>query len=302
MIDLTQEKVQLEKIEMQEEKPQPKWTEILTPKSKLLDLKLKEVWRYRDLLFLFVKRDFKAQYRQTILGPLWHVIQPVFTTLIFLVIFNNLAKIPTDGIPAILFYMSSLTIWNYFAACLTSTSNTFVANAGIFGKVYFPRLVLPLSIVMSNMVKFGIQLGLLIIVYAYYLLKGEIVFSFGPHLLLMPAIAVVMAMLGLGMGIIISSVTTKYRDVAVLIQFGVQLLMYITPVAYPLSYAMESKYRGLMLFNPLSSLVEGFRYSIFGTGTVDVGLATYSIGFAVVAVLIGIILFNKVERSFMDTV
>jgi lipopolysaccharide transport system permease protein len=300
MIDVVQEPMVT--IANSNSEPHRKWTEVISPRSNPFDLKLREVWRYKDLLFLFVKRDFKAQYRQTILGPLWHLIQPLFTTLIFFILFNSLAKIPTDGIPAVLFYMSSLTIWNYFASCLISTSNTFVANAGIFGKVYFPRLVLPLSIVMSNMIRFCIQFGLLIILFVYHVITGRIEFSFGPHLLLIPVIAVVMALLGLGLGIIISSLTTKYRDFSVLIQFGVQLLMYITPVAYPLSFVMSSRFKDFIFFNPLSSLVEGFRYAVFGTGTLNTYLIAYSIIFTLVAVLSGIVIFNKVERSFMDTV
>lgn len=282
-----------------EEKP---WTEVISPKADLLDLKLNDVWRYRDLLLLFVKRDFAAQYKQTVLGPLWHILQPLFTTFIFFILFNNLAKIPTNGIPPILFYMCSLTIWNYFAACLSNTSNTFVANAGIFGKVYFPRLVLPLSVVISNLVKFTIQFALLIVLITYYSLSGQFSLHLGLHTLLLPVIAIIMASLGLGLGIIISSLTTKYRDFSVLIQFGVQLLMYLTPVAYPLSFVADSKYSLFVLFNPLSSLVEGFRYALLGTGTFDQQLFLYSITFTAVAVFTGIIIFNKVERSFMDTV
>jgi lipopolysaccharide transport system permease protein len=282
-----------------EEKP---WTEILTPKAGLLDLKLKDVFRYRDLLFLFVKRDFTAQYKQTILGPLWHIIQPLFSTLIFFILFNSLAKIPTDNIPPVLFYMSSLTIWNYFSSCLTTTSNTFVANAGIFGKVYFPRLVLPLSVIISNMIRFGIQFSLLIILMLYFIFTGKFAITIGLYTLLLPVIALIMASLGLGLGIIISSLTTKYRDFTVLITFGVQLLMYLTPVAYPLSFVMDSKFKYLMLANPLSSLVEGFRYALFGVGSLNYTLFSYSILFTIVAVLIGIITFNKVERSFMDSV
>jgi lipopolysaccharide transport system permease protein len=278
------------------------WTEVISPKVNLLDLRLHDVWRYRDLLFLFVKRDLAAQYKQTVLGPLWHVIQPLFTTAIFFILFHSLAKIPTNDVPPILFYMASLTIWNYFASCLTNTSNTFVANASIFGKVYFPRLVLPLSIVVSNMVRFGIQFALLLILMVFYAIKGEYTFHFGLHTLLLPVITIIMAGLGLGLGIIISSLTTKYRDFAVLIQFGVQLLMYVTPVAYPLSFVMQSKYKIFMLANPLSSLVEGFRYALMGIGTFNQTYFFYSIGFTVIALVIGVIIFNKVERSFMDTV
>lgn len=278
------------------------WTEILQPRTRLLDLRLKEVWRYRDLLMLFVKRDFTAAYRQTILGPLWHIIQPVFTSIMFLVVFNKIAKIPTDTLPPILFYMCSITIWNYFAACLGSTSATFVSNAGIFGKVYFPRLVSPLSVVLSNIVRFGIQFSLLIGMIAYYGLSGLYVVHIGWQVLLVPVFVLVMAAMGLGLGIIISSLTTKYRDLTILISFGVQLLMYITPVAYPLSYLGKSEYAGFIKWNPLSPLVEGFRYAILGQGAFDAGYFLYSVLIAMVALFSGIILFNRVERSFMDTV
>jgi lipopolysaccharide transport system permease protein len=198
--------------------------------------------------------------------------------------------------------MSSLTIWNYFSSCLTTTSNTFVANAGIFGKVYFPRLVLPLSVIISNMIRFGIQFSLLIFLMLYFIFTGKFAITIGLHTLLLPVIALIMASLGLGLGIIISSLTTKYRDFTVLITFGVQLLMYLTPVAYPLSFVMDSKFKYLMLANPLSSLVEGFRYALFGVGSLNYTLFAYSVVFTIVTVLIGVITFNKVERSFMDTV
>jgi lipopolysaccharide transport system permease protein len=278
------------------------WTEVITPRNHLFNLHLKEVWRYRDLLFLFVKRDFAAQYRQTILGPLWYIIQPVFTTVLFLVVFNKIAKIPTDQLPPLLFYMSSITIWNYFAACLNSTSNTFVANAGIFGKVYFPRLVLPLSTVVSNVIKFGIQFCLLLAMILYYAFAGIYAIHAGWHNLLIPVIVIIMAAIGLGLGIIISSLTTKYRDLTILISFGVQLLMYITPVVYPLSFLEQSKYTNFIRWNPLSPLVEGFRYAVLGQGTFDVYFFGYSILFTLLALLCGVLLFNKVERSFMDTV
>ena len=211
------------------------WDLVIQPKAALLDLNLKEVWRYRDLLWLFVKRDFSAQYKQTILGPLWHFIQPIFTTLVFLLVFGSIANIPTDGIQPILFYMSGITIWNYFSACLTATSGTFVANAGIFGKVYFPRLVIPLSTVLSNIIKFGIQFLLLLAVMVWYGIKNNH-FYFGASWLLIPVLVAMMAGLGLGLGIIISSLTTKYRDFTILIGFAVQLLMYATPIAYPMSF------------------------------------------------------------------
>lgn len=277
------------------------WDQVIEPKAKLLDLNLREVWRYRDLLWLFVKRDFVAQYKQTILGPLWHFIQPIFTTLMFLFIFGKIANIPTDGIAAVPFYMSGIAIWNYFSACLTATSSTFVANAGIFGKVYFPRLVIPLSTVMSNMVKFGIQFLLLLAVMIYYGVKTDH-FHFGFSWLLIPLLVLMMAGLGLGLGIVISSLTTKYRDFNVLIGFAVQLLMYATPVAYPLSYLKDKSYASWVAWNPLSPIVEAFRYALFGTGTVDTAGLLYSGGFITIALFLGMVIFSKVERSFMDTV
>jgi lipopolysaccharide transport system permease protein len=278
------------------------WTEIIRPQSSLFNLNLQEVWRYRDLLMLFVKRDIASQYRQTILGPLWHIIQPIFTTIMFLILFNKIAGISTDALPPTLFYMSSIAIWNYFSSCLSNTSNTFVANAGIFGKVYFPRLVLPLSSIISNMVKFGIQFGILLVMMAYYAFAGIYTPQFGWHTLLLPVIIVLMGAIGLGTGIIISSLTTKYRDLTILIGFGVGLFMYVTPVAYPLSYLEQSKYKQFIEWNPLTPLIEGFRYAVFGTGTFSTGFFLYSIACAFLLLLWGIMIFNKVERSFMDTV
>jgi lipopolysaccharide transport system permease protein len=277
------------------------WDQVIEPRAKLLDLNLKEVWRYRDLLWLFVKRDFTAQYKQTILGPLWHFIQPIFTTVVFLLVFGKIANIPTDGIEPVLFYMSGISIWNYFSACLTATSNTFVANAGIFGKVYFPRLVIPLSTVMSNMVKFGIQFLLLLAVMIWVGIKtGQ--FHFGLSWLLIPLLVIMMAGLGLGLGIIISSLTTKYRDFNVLIGFAVQLLMYATPVAYPLSFLKTKSFAAWIAWNPLTPIVEAFRYALFARGTVDAVGLLYSGSFIVIVLFLGMIIFSKVERSFMDTV
>jgi lipopolysaccharide transport system permease protein len=278
------------------------WTEIILPANDLFDLRLKEVWRYRDLVSLFVKRDLVAQYKQTLLGPLWNVIQPILTTIMFLILFNRIAHIPTDNMPAILFYMSGITIWNYFSSCFTATSSTFISNAGIFGKVYFPRLALPFSVVISNMARFGIQFGLVLCVMIYYAATGQYAIQFGWHLLLIPAIAVLMAIIGLGLGIIVSSLTTKYRDFTILVNFGVQLLMYVTPVAYPLSYLAKSHYKAFIQWNPLSPLVEGFRYALFGTGFFNGWYFLYSAIVAFSCLITGIILFNKVERSFMDTV
>jgi lipopolysaccharide transport system permease protein len=277
------------------------WDQVIEPKARLLDINLGEVWRYRDLLWLFVKRDFVAQYKQTILGPLWHFVQPVFTTIVFMMVFGRIAGIPTDGIPPILFYLSGITIWNYFSVCLTATSNTFLANAAIFGKVYFPRLIMPLSIVVSNMVKFGIQFLLLLSAMAWMGFRQQ-QFHFGASWLLIPLLLVMMAGLGLGLGIIISSLTTKYRDFAVLIGFAVQLLMYATPVAYPLSFLKNISYASWITWNPLTPIIETFRYALFGTGTADVPGLLYSGGFIIVVLFAGIVIFNKVEKSFMDTV
>lgn len=277
------------------------WDTVIQPKAHLLDLNLHEVWRYRDLMFLFVKRDFIAQYKQTILGPLWHFIQPIFTTIVFLLVFGKIANIPTDGIPPILFYMSGITMWNYFSSCLNSTSNTFVANAGIFGKVYFPRLVIPLSTVMSNLVKFGIQFLLLAVVFSYFAVQG-MPLHMGVSLLMIPVLLLMMAGMGLGLGIIISSLTTKYRDLNVLIGFGVQLLMYATPVAYPLSYLQHNKYASWIRWNPLTPILEAFRYALFGQGRFSAGSMVYSTAFITVVLFLGLVTFSKVERSFMDTV
>ncbi len=277
------------------------WDLEIKPQAHLLDINLREVWRYRDLLWMFVKRDFTAQYKQTILGPLWHFIQPLFTTVVFLVVFTNIAKISTDGVPPVLFYMSGITIWNYFSSCLNATSSTFVANAGIFGKVYFPRLVIPLSTVMSNIVKFGIQFLLLLAAMLSYKITTSTTSTISV-LILIPAIILIMAGLGLGLGIIISSMTTKYRDLTVLIGFAVQLLMYATPVVYPLSTITSDKLRFWITLNPLTPLVEAFRYAMLGVGSFDLASFGYSIGFMVITLFIGLLIFSKVEKTFMDTV
>ncbi len=289
---------------MTEQGKDQNWTEVISPKNNLFDIRLREVWRYRDLLFLFVKRDIAAQYKQTILGPLWFVIQPVFTTIVFFLLFSKLAGIPTDGVPQPIFYMCSISAWNYFSMCFISTSTTFTANAGIFGKVYFPRLVMPLSIIVSNILKFGIQLLLLFAIILYYVFTGGYSFHIGANTLLFPFIIIIMAAMGLGFGIIISSLTTKYRDLSILITFGVQLLMYITPVAYSLGFVVQKhpQYQTLIQLNPLSSLIEAFRYSVLGVGYINYGWLAYSCICAVVALFAGILVFNKVERSFMDTV
>ena len=277
------------------------WNIIIEPRSHFLDIKLRDVWNYRDLLFLFVKRDITAQYKQTVLGPLWHFIQPVFTTIVFLMVFGKIANIPTDGIEPVVFYMAGISIWNYFSSCLNATSGTFVANAGIFGKVYFPRIVIPLSSVVSNIVKFAIQFLLLIVVIMYYGLKnGEL--YLGVNWFLVPLLLVMMAALGLGIGIIISSLTTKYRDFTVLIGFAVQLLMYATPVAYPLSYLRQKSFFSIIRYNPLSPIVEAFRYALFNKGSLDTTQLLYSGSFIILVLFFGLMIFNRVEKSFMDTV
>lgn len=278
-----------------------KWDYVITPKKTFFGFDFNEFWRYRDLIILFVKRDFAAQYKQTILGPAWHIIQPVFTTIVFLLLFGKIANISTDGIPAILFYMSGITIWNYFSFCFTNTSNTFVANATIFGKVYFPRLILPVSVVLSNIIKFAIQFGLLLIGMIYYHFNG-FPLTIGLPLLLIPVLILIMAGLGLGLGIIISSLTTKYRDMTVLVTFGVQLLMYATPIAYPISYISNPTFKKIIMLNPLSSLVEAFRYALFQQGAINYDYFIYSIIFTLITLVIGVLIFNKVEGSFMDTV
>jgi lipopolysaccharide transport system permease protein len=285
------------------EKSSLKYNEI-TPKRRLLDINIREVWDYRDLLFLFVKRDFVSTYKQTILGPVWFFIQPIFTTLIFSVIFGRLAELPTDGIPPFLFYLAGITCWGYFSESLMKTSNTFVSNSGLFGKVYFPRLILPLSIVSSNLLKFGVQFLLFILCMLYYVFFKGLSIEMNYLVLLMPLLILMMGGLGLGLGLIVSSMTTKYRDLQFLIVFGVQLFMYATPVVYPLSLAKEKlgDYDWVASLNPMTSIIETFKYSFLGKGTFNWGDLGYSVGFIVVVLVIGVITFNKVERSFMDTV
>lgn len=276
------------------------WTLIIQPKRSPFELRLAELWQARDLIMLFVWRDFVSVYKQTILGPLWYLIQPLLTTLIFTVIFGRIANLPTDGLPQFLFYMSGTVIWAYFAECLNKTANTFVGNAHLFGKVYFPRLAVPVSILISNLVAFAIQLLLFVAFAAYFLLSGAEVRP-NAWLLLLPVLTVMMAGLGLGFGIIVSSMTTRYRDLRFLVTFGVQLWMYATPVIYPVS-AVPEQLQWLIRANPLTPIVEAFRYGFLGAGTVDGGMLLYSAGFMLAVLLIGITIFNRVERTFMDTV
>jgi lipopolysaccharide transport system permease protein len=276
------------------------WTSIITAKSGWLDIHLGEIWRYRDLIMLFVKRDFTAVYKQTILGPLWFVIQPLLTTIVFTIIFGNVAQIPTDGIPPSLFYMAGIITWNYFANCLTKTSETFIANASMFGKVYFPRLTVPISVLITNFIAFGIQFILFILLIGIYYTKGMKV-SFSYWILLTPFLLLQMALLGLGVGILISSMTTKYRDFTYLLSFGITLWMYGTPIVYPVSQ-IPQKWHWIYVINPMSSIVEAFRYAFFGTGGIE--LWQYGVGMAVTFMLLaaGIIAFNHIEKTFMDTV
>lgn len=285
---------------MEHEDAIKEWDLVIEPQHSLLDLNLKDVWRYRDLLWLLVKRDFVSFYKQTILGPLWFFIQPLFTTLIFTFVFGNLAGLSTDGLPQPLFYMAGITAWNYFADCLTKTSTVFKDNANIFGKVYFPRLIMPLSIVVSNLVRFGVQMLLFFLMMAYYAYTGG---SFTPNafVLLFPMLILLMALLGLGLGLIITAMTTKYRDLAFLITFGVQLMMYGTTVIYPLS-AAPAKYKTLIELNPMTGIIEAFRYGFLGQGEFTVSSFGYSVAFTLVALVLGVIIFNKTEKTFVDTV
>jgi lipopolysaccharide transport system permease protein len=276
------------------------WHQVIVPKRSFLQIDLKEIWRYRDLVSLFVRRDFVANYKQTIMGPLWFFIQPLLTTLIFVVIFFRVAGLSTDGVPPILFYLGGLALWNYFSDCFTKTADTFKANEQIFGKVYFPRLVVPISIVLSNLVKFGIQFLLFAVAYIYFISTGAEV---APNLyaLLFPAIVLVMALFSLGCGLIISSLTTKYRDLYYLLTFGVQLLMYATPVIYPISMVSE-KYRGLLMLNPLSSMIEAFKFGFLGQGYFSWFYLGYSLLVTVFVLLFGVLIFNRTEQNFMDTI
>lgn len=277
------------------------WDLVIKPKNKWYQLDLLAIWKYRDLLMLLVRRDFVALYKQTILGPLWFFIQPVITTITFTIIFGNLAKISTDQMPPLLFYMSGITLWTYFSDCLTKTSNTFVSNASVFGKVYFPRLVVPISVLISNLIKLAIQVLLFLIVWVYYLNTNDSIHPQWQWLWLFPVLIFLMAGLGLGLGILISSLTTKYRDFTFLISFGVQLLMYASPIVYPISIVSD-KYRFWIMLNPISSIIESFKYIFLGSGYFSLYELAYSFVFMLVVLMLSVIVFNKVERTFMDTV
>ncbi|WP_159022658.1 ABC transporter permease [Formosa sp. L2A11] len=289
---------------MQDSLQEDDWTIEIYPKSKLLDLNLKEVWKYRDLLVLFVRRDFVAVYKQTVLGPLWFIIQPIFTAIVQLFVFTNIAKLSTDGIPPLLFYMSGNVMWAYFSGCLSLTANTFRGNVGIFGKVYFPRLITPLSLIISQLLKFLVQFVLFLVVWFYFYFDGSssgIALHPNWSIILVPLLVVIMAGLALGSGMIISALTTKYRDFTFLLSFAIQLLMYGTVVIYPLSSAPE-QYRSLILANPMTPLIETLRYAFTGSGSFDWMYLGYSFSFMIIILTIGVIVFNRVEKTFMDTV
>lgn len=273
----------------------------ITAKTKLLDFNLKEVWKYRDLIALFIRRDFVLTFKQTILGPAWIILNPFISTVIYTVVFGGIAGIETDGIPKILFYMLSNTVWTFFASCINKTSSTFTANAGVFGKVYFPRLVTPISTVASSGINFLIQLAMFACFFVFYLIKGEVTPNW-EYMIFFPIIMVLLAGMGLGCGIIVSSLTTKYRDLAIAVTFGVQLWMYASPVVYPLSTLGEGTIRTILTINPVTSYIELCRYIFLGHGTLSLSGCIWSAAFTFIVLFVGIMLFNKVEKTFMDTV
>lgn len=275
------------------------WTEIIEPKGRWYDLKLKEIWQYRDLIQIFIRRDVVSVYKQTILGPVWFFLGPLMTVFIYTFVFGTVAKIPTDGIPAPLFYLAGTTLWNYFSNCFSGASTTFTANAHLFGKVYFPRLAVPISLVLSNLVKLSVQFIVFLIFWLFYLYRGEVTPSW--HLVTLPLVVSLMALLSLGGGIIISSFSTKYRDLTFFLPFAITVLMYATPVIYPTS-ALPGTYKVIAQINPIAHLIEAFRFSFTGAGTFSWWGLGYSAIFTVVVLLLGVFIFNRVERTFMDTV
>lgn len=279
--------------------PQQQWTETIEAEHSLFSLNLKEVWRYKDLVYMFVKRNFVSSFKQTILGPLWFFINPIFTTIVYLVVFGGIANLPTDGAPKVLFYLAGITLWNYFSSCLTETSSVFTANASIFGKVYFPRLVMPLSIVLSNLMKFGVQFALFLAFWLYYFFKGEV----HPNIwvLATPFLVILMAAFALGLGMIFSSLTTKYRDLQMLLAFGVSLYMYATPVIYPVS-SLKGLWKTMAMYNPLTGVFECFKYGWLGVGDFNPLMLLISAAIIFLLLAVGTIVFNKVEKGFMDTV
>lgn len=279
------------------------WLFEITPKNKFFSLNLREVWQYRDLLMLFVKRDVVTVYKQTILGPLWYLIQPLFTSITFTIIFNTVAGIDTGSTPPFLFNLAGITVWNYFTACLNDTSDTFKKNAAIFGKVYFPRVIMPISIVISNLLKFGIQFLIFVAFYIFYYLNGAPI-SLNGSVLFFPLLVALMGILGLGLGMFISSLVTKYRDFSYLIGFGVQLLMYLSAVMYPMALMNEKMpdYAWLVQYNPLAYIIEASRYMLLNVGQVSVWGLIYTVSITVAVFFVGVLIFNKTEKSFIDTV
>jgi lipopolysaccharide transport system permease protein len=279
------------------------WDLVIKEHTSLFDINFSDLWRYRDLLILFVKRDFVSFYKQTILGPIWFFIQPFFATIVFTFVFGNLAGISTDDLPQYLFYLSGITAWNYFSDCLTKTSTVFKDNSNIFGKVYFPRLIMPLSIVVSNLVRFGVQLVLMIcmMIYFYFFPVSGTNFHVTYGIFFFPVIVLLMALLGLGVGLIITAMTTKYKDLTFLVTFGVQLLMYGTTVIYPLSAAPE-KYKSIIELNPMTGIIEAFRFAFLGKGEFTLWSIGYSTIFTIIVMILGIIIFNKTEKNFVDTI
>ena len=280
------------------------WLFEISPKHNLLNLNFKEVWRYRDLLWLFVKRDVVTIYKQTILGPLWYLIQPLFTMVIYTVIFNKVAGISTGEVPAYLFNLAGIVTWNYFSESLSKTSDTFTANQNIFGKVYFPRIIMPLSVVVSNLLKYGIQMLIFLGFYFYFIFVQGVSVQPDSSIVFLPLLVLVMALLGLGLGMIFSSLVTKYRDLKFLLNFGIQLVMYVSAVFYPLSLVEEKlpKYAWIVNYNPMAHIIETARYMLLGTGQITVFGIVYTTVFAIVVFLLGIIIFNKTEKTFIDTV
>ena len=278
-----------------------KWDLIIKPKRNLFDLQLKEIYRYRDLLFMFVKKDIVTVYKQTILGPVWYIIQPLLQMITFIIIFTRVTHLSTDGVPPSLFYLSGIVIWNYFSECLNQTANTFSENADMFGKVYFPRLITPMSKVISGLIKFGIQFALFLIMYFYYVFTDDKLTLPTWNVFLLPLLLIFMAGLGLGFGLIFSALTTKYKDLKFLLQFGIQLAMYATPVIYPIS-SIPGKYKYFFFLNPLTHVIEAFKYIFLGVGEINIFGIIYTASFVIVLMVLGVLIFNKTEKTFMDTV
>lgn len=274
---------------------------VIKPMSSLLQLNLKDIWHYRDLMMMYVKRNIVTVYKQTILGPLWLVVQPVLTTIMFMFVFGNLAGLSTDGVPGALFYFAGLILWNYFSQCLTGTSGVFIANQNVFGKVYFPRIVVPLATTISNLIQFLIQFAVFVVLYVYYYVTMDVPIVPNVYVVLLPLLVLLCAGLSLGFGIVFSSMTTKYRDLVFLLQFGVQLWMYATPIIYPLNSIPTDK-QWIFLLNPVTSIIETFKFGAFGIGVFSWGALVYSFVFMILLLFFGIILFNRIEKSFMDTV